>query len=146
MVMDSTERVEMAELSTSFCKLMIFVESLTAEMVAEEGKEEYGGGTDGGADASSSGVEEENQEDQERNAMTETIDNQEHATCTMSATEEEVLTSRRMTSKLRQRLLPIATTDLEQKSEQQDDQTVDTVAGVDRNYEGKNQEELVRSL
>lgn len=113
MTMDSTERVEMAELSTSFCKLMIFVESLTNEMT------EDATGVD--KDQEDHQKEEENQEDQE---STESID------------DMDVSTPRRqMNSKLRQRLLPVPRSDLEQ-------QTLDSV--VDRNCEGKNHQELVR--
>jgi Ca2+-binding EF-hand superfamily protein len=61
MMMDSTERVEMAELSTSFCKLMIFVESLTNEMMDNE---EKANGVE--ADQEDSQKDQENnQEDQE---------------------------------------------------------------------------------
>ena len=116
MMMDSTERVEMAELSTSFCKLMIFVESLTNEMMDNEDE--------------ANGVEvdqEDPQKDQENN--------QEDQELTESIDARDVSTPRRqMTSKLRQRLLPVPRRDLEQ-------QTLDS---VDRNYEGKNQQELVR--
>ena len=115
MTMDSTERVEMAELSTSFCKLMIFVESLTNEMTDKEDAN----GVD--KDQEDHQKEEENQEDQE---STESID------------DRDVSTPRRQTnSKLRQRLLPVPRSDLEQ-------QKLDSV--VDRNCEGKNQQELVR--
>ena len=118
MVMNSTERVEMAGLSASFCKLMIFVESLTSEIMTNISMEEEH------RDYINSGAT----DDLEENVKLS------QAECTP-----------RRKNALRARLLPISHSTIDQQELEHEvfnnARCKEVASNVTRSYEGKNDQE-----